>query len=70
MKTIRPKKIIRLEAVKARTGLSKVSIYNFRKNGTFPCPIKLGARAIGFIEEEIEEWINNRPRTGVSNEKI
>lgn len=55
-------KIIRLKDVILRTGLSRSSIYFFSKNGTFPSSVKLGPRAIGFKEDEVNEWVNNRPR--------
>jgi prophage regulatory protein len=56
-------RIIRLPEVIARTKISRSSIYSFLKNGTFPVPIKLSVRSIGFLESEIEDWINNRPRS-------
>ena len=58
--------ILRLPAVKARTGLSRSSIYAKIASGDFPAPVRLGdsekTRAIGFIESEIEEWISRRQR--------
>ena len=47
-------KFLRLPEVLARTGLSKSSVWKFVKDGTFPEPIKLGPRARGWIESEIE----------------
>jgi len=49
--------ILRLPAVKARTGLSRSSIYLRVADGSFPRPISLGARAVGWVESEIEGWI-------------
>ncbi len=49
--------ILRLPAVKTRTGLSRSSIYLRVADGSFPRPISLGARAVGWIESEIEGWI-------------
>lgn len=51
-------KFIRLPEVLERTGLSKPWIYRLIGRGEFPSPIKLGGRAIGFIESEIDEWID------------
>lgn len=45
---------LKLPEVQRRTGKSKSSIWAAIKNGTFPKPIKLGRRAIGFLESEIE----------------
>ncbi len=49
--------ILRLPTVKARTGLSRSTIYLHVSLGTFPRPITLGARAVGWIESEIDEWL-------------
>jgi prophage regulatory protein len=49
--------ILRLPAVKARTGLSRTTIYNRVNNGSFPKPIKIGVRAIGWLESNIDEWV-------------
>lgn len=50
-------RILRLPAVKTLTGRCRSAIYNDIKAGTFPPPIKLGARASGWLESEIAEWI-------------
>ncbi|PCJ87454.1 MAG: AlpA family transcriptional regulator [Thiotrichaceae bacterium] len=52
--------ILRLPTVKERTGLSRSTIYLKVSNGTFPSPISLGERAVGWIEEEIQIWIENQ----------
>ena len=52
--------ILRLPAVKNRTGLSRSSIYLRISEGRFPLPISLGARAVGWIESEIEDYIKDR----------
>lgn len=56
--------ILRRKQVEARTGLSRSTIYS-RINGTrpgehdptFPKPISLGAKAVGWIESEVDAWI-------------
>jgi prophage regulatory protein len=57
---ISPQYILRLKAVIERTGISRSNIYSQIKAGTFPAPISLGARAIGFINHEIDAWIESR----------
>lgn len=52
--------ILRLPAIKARTGLSRSSIYLRMSEGRFPQSISLGGRAVGWIETEIEEWLEKR----------
>lgn len=49
--------ILRLPAVKARTGLSRSTIYLRESKGQFPSPIPLGGRAVGWIEAEVEAWL-------------
>ncbi|MBX9704536.1 MAG: AlpA family transcriptional regulator [Silvanigrellaceae bacterium] len=49
--------ILRLPVVKNRTGLSRSSIYLKVAKGEFPQPISLGERCVGWIEEEITNWI-------------
>jgi prophage regulatory protein len=51
-------KILRLPEVKNRTGLSRSSIYLKVSKGSFPPPISLGDRAVGWIEAEINEWLS------------
>ncbi len=52
--------VLRLPVVKARTGLSRSTIYLRIAKGTFPPPISLGARAVGWLESDIEEWLVQR----------
>ncbi len=53
-------KVLRLPAVKSRTGLSRSSIYLHISSGKFPYPINLGERAVGWLEADIEKWIDDR----------
>jgi prophage regulatory protein len=41
------------------TGLSRSTIYLKIAKGTFPKPLSLGARAIGWLENDVESWIAN-----------
>jgi prophage regulatory protein len=52
------KRILRLPSVKSRTGLSRSTIYLRISQGIFPKPIALGGRTVGWIEEEIDHWLN------------
>jgi prophage regulatory protein len=54
--------ILRLPTVKARTGLSRSTIYLRVSDGSFPRPVSLGARAVGWVESDIEEWISRKIR--------
>jgi prophage regulatory protein len=52
--------IIRLPAVKSKTGWSRSSIYSLMAQGKFPKAIALGARAVGWNSMEIDEYIASR----------
>ena len=52
--------ILRLPAVKATTGLSRSTIYLRVTEGTFPKPVGLGSRAVGWLEAEIQDWLQRR----------
>lgn len=47
---------LRRPEVEARTGLSRSTIYQYIKEGTFPAPVPLGAKAVGWLESDIESW--------------
>lgn len=54
------KTIWRLHTVMARTGLPRSTIYSKMSLDEFPQTINLGLRSVGWIADEIEEWIQNR----------
>ncbi|MEO8244608.1 MAG: AlpA family transcriptional regulator [bacterium] len=53
-------RIIRRPEVEIRTGLSRSTIYAMMAKGSFPKPIKLGERAVGWAEAEITAWVQVR----------
>jgi prophage regulatory protein len=54
--------ILRLPDVQSRTGLSRSEIYRREGLGEFPKRIHLGTRSVGWIAEEVQEWIETRIR--------
>lgn len=52
--------ILRLPEVKARTGLSRSTIYFRIAEGAFPKPVNLGGRAVGWLEAEVQDWLQQR----------
>lgn len=50
-------RLIRLPEVLNRTGYGKAWIYHLINQNLFPAPIKIGSRAVAFIESEVDEWI-------------
>jgi prophage regulatory protein len=55
-------RLIRLPEVQSRTGLSRSSVYLQVTNGQFPQPRKLGDRAVAWVESEVTEWVEGRPK--------
>lgn len=49
--------LIRFSEVQKRTGYSKAWLYRLMSQNRFPASIKIGSRAIAFIESEIDDWI-------------
>lgn len=52
--------ILRLPTVKARTGLSRCTIYLRVSEDSFPAPVSLGGRAVGWIEVEVSDWLSQQ----------
>lgn len=52
--------LIKLPEVKRRTTLSTSEIYRRLEAGTFPKQIRLGAKAVAWLEHEVQAWIDAR----------
>jgi prophage regulatory protein len=57
------KKVIRRREVEARIGLACSTIYAMMADDKFPRPLKIGRRAVGWIEEDIDKWLSDRKPT-------
>ena len=53
-------RILRRPEVEARTGLSRSTIYAQMAEGTFPKPKRLGKRAVGWTDSDIDDWQESR----------
>ena len=53
-------KILRLPDVIDRVGFSRSTIYDFIARGRFPTPIRIGIRAVGWLDSDINDWINKQ----------
>lgn len=56
-------KLVRLPEVIERTSLSRSTIYEMMAGGRFPRPVKLNLRSNGWIEAEINAWLDTRIAT-------
>lgn len=53
-------RILRLPEVKSSVGLSRSTIYLRIEEGSFPKPISLGARAVGWLQSDVEAWVSKQ----------
>jgi prophage regulatory protein len=54
-----PDRIVRLNTVLTRTGLSRSTIYRKIAEGTFPAQIKISVNGAGWRESDIDRWVTN-----------
>ena len=55
-----PSRMLRLAAVRAKTGLSTTTIWRLRRRGEFPNPIQLSPGCVAWREADLEAWIASR----------
>jgi prophage regulatory protein len=60
-------RILRLPEVIEVTGLSRMTIYRREAQGEFPKRRRLGRNAVGWVAEEVDQWIQSRPAAETSN---
>lgn len=53
-------RVLKLKEVLFKTSLGKTTLYMLVKDETFPKPIPLGLRAVGWLESEVDTWIQSR----------
>lgn len=59
-----PDRMIRRKEVEAITGRSRSAIYEGMAAGTFPKPVKIGARAVAWPESVIRKWVEDKINGG------
>ncbi|MBY6222652.1 MULTISPECIES: AlpA family transcriptional regulator [Marinobacter] len=55
-------RILRLQDVISYTGLARSTIYKYVDEGSFPKPVPLGGRSVGWVESEVQTWIKHAIR--------
>jgi len=63
-------RILRLPRVIERVGFSRSAIYDFVSKGGFPRPVKIGVRAVGWLDSDIDAWIRERLAKTQSETKL
>jgi prophage regulatory protein len=53
--------LLRLPAVIRATGLARSTVYRMIAEHTFPGPVKLSKRAVGWHVEDVQQWTLGRP---------
>jgi len=54
-----PDRILRLNTVLDRTGLSRSTLYRKIQIGTFPAQVRIATRCTGWRESAINDWMRN-----------
>lgn len=54
------RQILRLSEVMKVTGLRRSSLYSAIQRNEFPKQILLGARSVGWVSTEVDEWVSKR----------
>jgi prophage regulatory protein len=57
-----PGSFLKLKQVLQKTGLSRSAIYAQMATGEFPSSVRLSKRSVGWIDFEIQDWIDDRVR--------
>ena len=57
-------RLLTLRDVTAATALSRSAVYALMAESRFPKPIRIGARAVRWVEKEVLDFIASRPRGG------
>lgn len=64
-----PERILRINAVLDRTGLSRSTLYRKMQAGTFPKQVRIAPRCAGWYESAIQAWQHNPVFYAVSDSK-
>ena len=65
-------RFVRMEEVVAWTGLSRTTIWRMEQEGQFPSRRALSAGAVGWLEDEVIQWMKDRQTVtlGSSSEEV
>jgi prophage regulatory protein len=55
-------RVLRLREVEKTTGIKRSTIYENMERGAFPKPIALAPRSVGWLQHEIDAWVESRVR--------
>lgn len=58
-------KVLRWREVEERIGVSRSTLWRWVRDGRFPPGVRLGPNAVGWVETEVDAWLESRPVVGV-----
>ena len=61
--------ILRMPDVVALVGVSRMTIIRWYQAGTFPRPVQLGVRSIGWHRDDVDHWLETRPKVPSSKDR-
>lgn len=53
-------RLLRIREVLQMCGLSRATLYREIKLHAFPAPVKLSARSVGWLQEDVAQWLEAR----------
>jgi prophage regulatory protein len=56
-------RLLRLPAVLQANGLARSTVYRMVAERTFPAPVRLAKRAVGWRHDDVRQWTMGRPST-------
>ncbi|EHO2015382.1 AlpA family transcriptional regulator [Escherichia coli] len=59
-------RFIKIESVLERCAISRATLYRLIKQGDFPRQVHLSQRAVGWLESDVDEWIDSRRRSATA----
>jgi prophage regulatory protein len=61
---------LRMPSVTQMTGLGRSTIYRLMAQQQFPCPVRLGVRAVAWRRSELDVWSQTRRRLRIDEERL
>ena len=62
------KRILSLEAVLERVPVSRTTLWRMERAGLFPRRVQVSANRVGWIETDVEAWVDGRKRDHANND--
>ena len=63
-------KILRFQEVTELTGLSRSTIWRKEREGKFPTRKQLGLNSVGWLESDIQRWVEKLPCSNIYKEAL